>query len=104
MPMNREETIKAVAEAVDNGRLIESGWIGGVLAGAPDGVPEDQLYVMRYTFYRGAQFVMHLLNSMPDCPDEEVIARMCDMISKMQNEMQAFMKEHAGVPKKAKVH
>jgi hypothetical protein len=102
--MSRQKTMEAVAEAVNNGRVIESGWIGGILAGVPDGVPEDQLYVMRFSFYRGAQFVMHLLNSVPDAPDDEMIERMCAMMNEMRAEMQTFMEEHARAKKNVKTH
>lgn len=62
------QTAEAVTvKAVDEGRLIEVGWVAFAAALYPDGMPPMQAQALRHAFYSGAQ---HLFASISVVLDE----------------------------------
>jgi hypothetical protein len=78
---------------MDQGKLIEAGWIGMRLACVPDDAPAIQLEEMRMAFFAGAQ---HLFGSLtgggldPDAEPTDADIRRMDLIDA---ELRAFIKD-----------
>lgn len=57
-------------ELVDQGKIIEAGWIGLRLAAIPDNASATQLEEMRNAFFAGAQHLFATIMSIMDPGDE----------------------------------
>lgn len=95
--MNRREEIDKAAKAfvkkmVDEGRLIEAGWVGFQLAAYPDGTEDEQGRQLRWAFFAGAQ---HLFGSTMDFmdPGTEPTADDLRRMSLIEHEFRAFLHE-----------
>jgi hypothetical protein len=79
---------------VDDGRLIEAGWIAFRIAALPPHAPESQLVDMRIAYLAGAQHVFASLVTMLDPEPEETEADLRRMEA-IDAEMEAVQAELA---------
>lgn len=88
---DREYLERLTKELVDQGKLIEAGWIGLRLIAVPDDAPPVQLKEMRMAFFAGAQHlfssILSFLEEGGDEPTAKDLARM-DMVD---NELREFV-------------
>ena len=77
---------------VDDGLLIEAGWIGLRLVAIPLNAPAVQLEEMRNAFFAGAQ---HLFGSMMDVlePDAEPTEKDIERMALIDAELRKFIEE-----------
>ena|SRR6266436_3316080 len=75
---------------VDEGKIIEAGWVSLKMMTIPDGAPQVQLDVMRTAFFAGAQ---HLFGSMMSTLDEDAEPTEDDLerMSKISEELDQFL-------------
>lgn len=86
---------KLSKDLVDEGRLMEAGWIGLRLATGLEFAPADQLREMRMAFFAGAQHVFHTIMTIMDEdsePTEDDLRRM----ELIDAELQAFIRDFTG--------
>lgn len=94
------EQITAITQAfVDQGKLVEAGWLGFRLAcwGATPNVPEAQLKECRQAFFAGAQHVFHSVMTMLEEgsePTDADLRRMSNIDTELTAFLEAFKKEH----------
>lgn len=89
---DREFLVRLTRELMDQGKLIEAGWVSLRMHTIPLNAPAGQLQEMRMAFMAGAQ---HLFSSMmagldPDAEPTEADTRRMDLIDA---ELEAFAKE-----------
>ena len=79
-------------DLVDEGTLIEAGWIGMRLACVPEDASEVQISEMRMAFFAGAQ---HLFSSMMQImdADEEPTAKDLKRMDQIDAELRRFASE-----------
>ena len=84
-------------ELIDQGKLIEAGWVSMRLACDLEDAPPDQLHQMRMAFFAGAQ---HLMGSMmsaldPDAePTEADLRRMGLIAGELEKFISEFARDH----------
>ena len=81
--MTDEEAKQQATVAATGGRLVEAGWIMMVLKGAPEGLSENQIAVVRGSFYAGAK---HILTLMSKAQQQDLSDQ---MMQKMVDDLQA---------------
>lgn len=63
-------------ELVDNGKLIEAGWVGFQFMAIPESAPDIQITEMRKAFFAGAQHLfasmMGMLEAGEDATDKDL--------------------------------
>lgn len=79
-------------ELVDNGKLIEAGWVGLRIAAINDDAPALQLTEMRMAFFAGAQHLFGSIMSILD-PGEEPTDADMDRITKIAEELETYVAE-----------
>jgi hypothetical protein len=90
----REMMNKITRDLVDQGLIIEAGWIGLRMMSVPKDAPQIQVDEMRNSFFAGAQHLWGSIMSMMDPDAEPTPADMkrMDLISK---ELDKFIKDYA---------
>ena len=93
--MYDEEFMRALEKRlVDEGKLIEAGWIGMRIAAVAPDAPQIQLDEMRMAFFGGAQHLFSSIISILDPGDDETPADL-DRMDKIAGELQEFIEEFA---------
>jgi hypothetical protein len=77
-------------ELVDQGKLIEAGWISLRLACRIEDAPAIQLEEMRMAFFAGAQHLFGSIMTMLE-PDAEPTDKDLERMEKIQSELDAFI-------------
>jgi hypothetical protein len=90
-------TLKTILEKlhrdlVDEGKLIEAGWIGMRIACVPEDASEIQLSEMRLAFFAGAQHLFAALMSIMDA-DSEPTAEDMRRMRQIDDELRRFISE-----------
>lgn len=85
-----EVTDKLTKELVDQGRLIEAGWVSLRKFAIPKNASEEQLREMRMAFFAGAQHLWGAVNSIMEAGDEPTVADLQRM-SKINDELEQFV-------------
>lgn len=94
---DRNHLERFTKELIDQGKLIEAGWVGMRLACGLEDAPADQLHQMRMAFFAGAQ---HLMGSMmsaldPEAePTDEDLRRMGLIMGELDGFITAFARDH----------
>jgi hypothetical protein len=90
--IDREELRKLERRLVDEGKLVEAGWIGMRIAAVPPDAGQLQLDEMRMAFFAGAQ---HLFGSIMVILDDEREPTDADLrrMSLISDELDRFIKE-----------
>lgn len=93
----RKQQAQSPAEAltrklIDQGKLIEAGFVSLVAIAYPDTPGPTQMTEMRSCFFAGAQHVFGSLMTMLD-PNEEPTQRDFDRMSKISDELDVFIAE-----------
>lgn len=81
-------------ELIDQGKLIEAGWVGMRLACDLEDAPPSQLREMRMAFFAGAQHLMGSMMSALD-PDAEPTADDLRRMDLIMRELDTFIAEFA---------
>jgi len=68
MPAPRPDLESLTRELMNQGRIIEAGWVALRIAAVPPDAPQVQIQEMRKAFMAGAQ---HLFSSIMTCLDED---------------------------------
>jgi hypothetical protein len=76
----------------DDGKIVEAGWQGFKTTVLPYGADENQILVMRTTFFAGAQHLFASIMSILDAGQEPTDADMLRM-DKIHQELKAFEQE-----------
>jgi len=79
-------------ELIDQGKLIEAGWVGLRLAAIPDDASATQLEEMRNAFFAGGQHLFASIMSMLD-PGEEPTAADMERLEKIDGELRDFIEK-----------
>ena len=87
--MTKEETLLRAKQAIHDGRILEAGFIATMLPNAPDEVSENQLRMVRLSFFHGAKCMMEALANVSKQPEERIEA----MMQIVQKEMAAFFRD-----------
>jgi hypothetical protein len=77
---------------VDDGKIIEAGWLGLRLLSIPQNAPEIQVTEMRQAFFAGAQHLFSSILSILD-PGSEPTERDLARMSLIDAELQTFIKD-----------
>ncbi len=90
-------TLKTILEKlhrdlVDEGKLIEAGWIGMRIACVPDDASEVQISEMRLAFFAGAQHLFGSIMSILD-PGAEPTEKDMERMSLIDAELRRFISE-----------
>lgn len=80
-------------ELIDQGKLIESGWVAMRLQSVNPGAPKDQLDDMRMAFFAGAQHLFGSIMSMLE-PDAEPTANDLHRMDLIAKELNRFIEEY----------
>ncbi len=89
----KEMMEKLTRELIDQGRLIEAGWIGlRHIAVAPD-APQVQIDEMRSAFFAGAQHLFASIMVMME-PDKEPTAEDERRMELIDKELKAFIRDY----------
>jgi hypothetical protein len=86
----RELTDKVTKELVDQGKLVEAGWVGLRAAAIPADASETQLDEMRMAFFAGAQHLWGSINSFLES-GEEPTAKDMRRMSAIDKELTQFI-------------
>lgn len=89
---DRAHLVRLTKQLADDGKLLESGWIGMRLACIPDNAPVEQLRSMRLAYMAGAQHAFSSMMNMMDEGQEPTEADMAKM-DLLHKEIQAFTGE-----------
>ncbi len=84
---------KITAEAVDEGKIIEAGWLALRAQAIPADAPQIQLDEMRQAFFAGAQHLFGSIMTMLD-PDSEPTERDMRRMDSIDKELQAFIADY----------
>lgn len=79
-------------ELIDQGKLIEAGWVGMRLACDLEDAPASQLREMRMAFFAGAQHLMGSIMSALD-PDEDPTDADLRRMGLIHRELETFIAE-----------
>lgn len=82
-------------ELVDQGKLMEAGWVGLRLAAVPDDAPKVQLQEMRMAFFAGAQHLFSSIMGVLDAGEEPTEADLRRM-ELIDAELRAFVRTITG--------
>jgi len=85
-----EITRQVTAKLVDEGKLIEAGWISFCHFVIPKDAPPIQIEEMRNAFFAGAQHLFGSINSIMDA-DEEPTERDLMRMSQINDELHRFI-------------
>lgn len=90
--MTEDETVRITKGLIDQGKLIEAGWVGFANCVFPDGAGAQQLESMRQAFFAGAQ---HLFGSIMHALEEGDDATESDMkrMDNIHHELTAFIED-----------
>jgi hypothetical protein len=91
---DRKHLERFTKELIDQGKLIEAGWVSMRLACDLEDAPPDQLHQMRMAFFAGAQ---HLMGSMMSALDPEAEPTAEDMrrMGLIMGELDGFITQFA---------
>ena len=91
---DRKHLERFTKELIDQGKLIEAGWVSMRLACDLEDAPRDQLHQMRMAFFAGAQ---HLMGSMMTALDPGAEPTEADMrrMGLIAGELETFIAEFA---------
>ena len=59
--MTKEQFKQQAHEMLQDGRVLEAGWIVNLRMGAPPEATENELYVARCGFFFGARFMLEIM-------------------------------------------
>jgi hypothetical protein len=79
-------------ELVDQGKLIEAGWVGLRLAAVPLDAPKVQLEEMRNAFFAGAQHIFSSIMTILE-PDAEPTDKDLERMDLIDKELRAFIND-----------
>lgn len=94
MPVPRAVVEKATRQLVDEGKLVEAGWIGLRMLAIPEAASETQVTEMRNAFFCGAAHVFSSMITMLDPGAEPTDADLSRM-SLISDELETFTKTFA---------
>jgi len=87
--LTQEEANARASEFVQDGKMIEAGWIATLLKDAPEGTTQPQLDVMRMSFFCGARHMLTLMLTAQNAGvDDEVIKQ---LVSDINRELAAWV-------------
>ena len=85
---------KAITDAaVDDGKIIEAGWLALRAQAIPSDAPQIQLDEMRQAFFAGAQHLFSSIMSMLD-PESEPTERDMRRMDSIDKELRAFINDY----------
>jgi hypothetical protein len=90
----REMIDRITRDLVDQGLIIEAGWVGLRMMSVPKDAPQIQVDEMRNSFFAGAQHLWGSIMSMMD-PDAEPTAADMKRMGLIHKELDKFIKEYA---------
>lgn len=88
----RADLERFTKELIDQGKLIEAGWISLRIAAIPEDAPPIQLQEMRNAFFAGAQHLFASIITVLD-PDEEPTADDMKRMELIDEELRAFIQD-----------
>lgn len=86
-----EAVQRATQHMVDQGKLIEAGWVGYRMMVLPRDAPDIQISECRLAFFAGAQHVFASMLAMLE-PDEEVTDADLARVEMIDMELREFLK------------
>lgn len=90
--INQAEVDKLTRQLIDQGKVIEAGWIGLKLSAVPPEAPEIQVREMRHAFFAGAQHLFASIMAGLDPGAEPTEADMQRM-TQIAGELDAFIQD-----------
>ena len=91
--MNREIIDAATKNFVDQGKLIEAGWVGYKLGVLPPDAPDIQISECRLAFFAGCQHLFGSIMSMLD-PGEEPTESDLNRMTLIERELTEYIKQY----------
>jgi hypothetical protein len=87
--LTQEEARARASEFIRDGKMIEAGWIVGLLKDAPEGTTKAQLDVMRMSFFCGAQHMLTLMLTAQNAGVDDGVIR--QLVSDINEELAAWV-------------
>jgi hypothetical protein len=82
-----------IQELIDNGRLIEAGWLGLSIMAYPSGMSAGQANELRSVFFAGAQHLFSSIVSVME-PGLEPTDKDLERVDKIVSELTDFINEY----------
>ena len=97
--MTKEEALRRMKEAGEDGNLIESGWIAHIDYYAPPGVSNAQRQCMRHSFFLGVRHMLEMIQHARDALEDGVVTELdCeDLIETVCGELKRFEEANAAL-------
>lgn len=83
----------ATKHLVDEGKLIEAGWVSLKLTAYPNGMTPDQEQQLRQAFFAGAQHLIASICSFLE-PDADITDKDLQRMNNVQRELDEFIQDY----------